>query len=188
MDLEVTGTDRDLHPVTVAPRLCEGACDERLADAVEAEHATARPRRAREELDEWSGFDGARPEVLQLARRAGQDDDDTRARVEHDSGRGPRDAEGERPGRQRRLLANAGSEVCVVPLHALRKATRYLLDLELERRIDLESSPRSSSDELDRPIVMRRAEPTRDETHVASHPVTKSGLEIVRIVADDRDP
>ena len=88
---------------------------------------------------------------------------------------------------QRRLLAHARREVGIGAAHALGEATRDLLDLGLERFVDLELTAGDARDELDRPVVVGRPEPTRDEAHIGLEAFAEGGLELGRVVADDRD-
>ena len=64
---------------------------------------------------------------------------------------------------------------------------RDLLDLGLERRVDAQRPAGDAGDELDRPVVVRRPEAARDEADVGLEPLAQRGLELVRVVADDRD-
>ena len=43
-------------------------------------------------------------------------------------------------------------------------------------------------EQLDRPVVVRRPEATRDDEQIVSEAVDERRLEIGRVVADDRDP
>ena len=188
VDLEVTGADRRLDAVPVAARVGERLRDRGLADAVEPQDAPFRPRGAVEHLLERRRGDRARPEALELPGRPGQDDDDAAARVENDAGRGARDAERHGSPRQRRLLAHARREIGVRAPHPLCEPARDLLDLGLERGIDLELAARDARDELDRPVVVRRPEPTRDEADVGLEAFSQGSFQIGGVVADDRNP
>ncbi len=188
VDLEVTRADRRLDAVTVAARVGECLRDRGLADAVEPQDAPLWRRGALEHLRERRRGDRAWPEALELPGRPGQDDDDAAARVENDAGGGARNAERLGSLRQRRLLAHARSEIGVRASHALREAARDLLDLGLERGVDLELAPRDARDELDRPVVVRRPEPTRDQADVGLESLSQGRFQIGGVVTDDRDP
>jgi hypothetical protein len=102
VDLELAGADGRLDPVSVAARLLQGPRHGRLADAEQPQHMSPGRLRPRQQLAHRFAREGVRPEPPQLARRAGQDDDDAaRRRLEDeprsragkadgDSGSGPR--------------------------------------------------------------------------------------------------
>ena len=141
MDLELARADRHLHPVAVAARLGECLRDQRLAHSVEPQHATRRLRRAREDSLHRLRRDRPWPQLLQLAGRPRQDDDDARARVEHDARGRAGDAERERSLGESCLLADSRSEVGVGAAHPLREPARDLLDLVLEARVHSQRRP-----------------------------------------------
>ena len=89
---------------------------------------------------------------------------------------------------QGRLLADAGREVRVRPPQALGDHPRDRLDLALEPLVDDELLPGHARDHLDRSVVVRRAEAAGDEAEVRLEPLPERLLEILRAVADDRDP
>ena len=64
---------------------------------------------------------------------------------------------------------------------------RDLLDLGLERCVDVQPTTRHARHELDRPVVVGRPEAARDEADVGLEPLAQGRLELVRVVADDRD-
>ena len=80
MDLEVPRADRRLHPVPVATRLGERPCDGGLRGAVETQDRSTALRRSLQHPPDGRGLERARPQALELARRAGQHHDDGRAR------------------------------------------------------------------------------------------------------------
>ena len=132
-------------------------------------------------------LDRPRPQPLQLARRAGEHDDHAAAGIEHDAGGGAGDAERDGAVGQRRLLADARREVGIRATHALGEPPRDLLDLGLERVVDVQLTACDAGHELDRPVVVGRPEATRDEADVGLEPLAQCRLELVRVVADDRD-
>src|SRR5207253_10441345 len=71
---------------------------------------------------------------------------------------------------------------------SLRRRARNRLELPLELRVDVEPDAEGFRDELDRPVVVRRAEAPRDEHGVGLERVAKSRLELRGGVTDDRDP
>jgi hypothetical protein len=73
-------------------------------------------------------------------------------------------------------------------VESLRDLPRDAADLGLQRLVDHELAPRRLRDQLDRAVVVRWAEPTRDEAELGCEPLGKSGLELVGTVADDGDP
>jgi hypothetical protein len=79
--------------------------------------------------------------------------------LQHKRRRGTRNADRERPFRQRRLLAHAGLEVRVRPAQALRDGPRHRFDLRLELFVDAQRTSGHASEELYRAIVVRRPEP-----------------------------
>ena len=54
--------------------------------------------------------------------------------------------------------------------------------------VDVQRRARDPRDELDRAIVVRRPEAAGDEADVRFSACPKGDLEVVRVVADDRDP
>jgi hypothetical protein len=70
----------------------------------------------------------------------------------------------------------------------LRDLPRDAADLGVQRLVEHELRARRLRDELDRPVVVRRAEPARDEAQVGVEPLRERRLELVGTVADDRDP
>ena len=93
MDLEVARADRRLDSVSVAARVREGLRDRGLAGAEEAEEPDVRLLRPCQHAAHGLRLDRLVPQPLQLARRAGQHDDDARSRLEHETGRRPRKPE-----------------------------------------------------------------------------------------------
>src|SRR5205807_8023577 len=81
-----------------------------------------------------------------------------------------------------------GLEIGVVAFQTLGGGGRDRLDLPLELRVDPEPDAEGFRDELDRPVVVGRAEPARDEDGVCRERVAERRLELGRSVPDDCDP
>ena len=187
MDLEVARADRRHDPRRLAARLGERARDLGLARAVEAQDAVLGRLGVRENALHRVGLERARPEPLQLRRRARQDDHDGVPRAEHEARRRAREPERDRALGQRRLLAHARLEVRVRPLQPLRDRTRDLADLGPQRLVDVQRQAGGARDELHGAVVVRRAEAARDDAEVRLQPYVERGLELPLVVADDRD-
>ena len=93
--------------------------------------------------------------------------------------------------------APSGSVACfVTPVaksaygtaEALGDHARDLLDLRLQVRVDVQRAARRLRDELDRAIVVRRAETSRNEADVGLNSLPERLLELGGIVADDDHP
>jgi len=119
--------------------------------------------------------------------RAWKHHDGARA-LEHEAGSGAGKAERLRARGQRRLLAHTRLEVGIRPPQALGDPPRDVLDLFLQRRVEDELPACDPRDELDRAIVVRRAEPARDEAEVRLQPFAERRFQLGGVVADDRDP
>ena len=87
-----------------------------------------------------------------------------------------------------RLLRHAGLEVGIRALQPLGGHPGDGLDLALELLVDVEADPERLRDELDRPVVVSRAEPTRDEAGVGGECLPQRGLQLLGPVPDDCDP
>ena len=138
------------------------------------------------------GFDleRPRPEPLQLARRARQDDDRRPVRVDDEAGR--RAGEPERRSRPR-----ARSPACARrPRSPRTGASAARRPRGRQPSICASSSsstcsarPATLRDELDRPVVVRRPEPTRARDEIGrGERLAQRRLELVGVVADDLDP
>src|SRR5439155_7690037 len=112
---------------------------------------------------------------------------DGAARVEDDGGRGPDEPDDERALGDRRLLAHAVLEIRVRTVQADRDAARDLLDLRRELLVRPDADVRSTGEQLDRPVVVCRAEPARDDEQVAGEAFAERLLEVGGVVAHDRD-
>ena len=102
--------------------------------------------------------------------------------------RGAGEAERDRAVRDRRLLRHAGAEVGVGAPQALRRGARDRLDLPLELRVDVKADAEPPRHHLHGAVVVGRAEAAGDEAGVRLQAVPQCLGELVRGVADDRDP
>ena len=163
MDLEVAGADRRLDAVPVAAGLVERPRDRRLADAEEAEHASAAAaRRAR-----------ARAAPARSRGRCGQSRRSSPGGPGRTTTRSPscRGRAGRRAGEperdralgQRRLLATPAAKSAYG--RRSRSATmRETRSISPRARRRGRARPASDArDELDRAVVVRRAEAARDD-------------------------
>ena len=171
VDLEVARADRRLDAVAVASSVRERLRHRRLARAEEAQQPPLRrprPRAAR----------AARaPPRARLAHRAaaapagGPGSTTTTASplLEHEPRRRPGEPERVRALRNRRLLADARSRSrrTAGPSRS-REPARDLADLRVQSVVEPKPHSRRARDELDGAVVVRRAEPTRDDAEVAS--------------------
>src|SRR5207253_10724580 len=95
---------------------------------------------------------------------------------------------GERALGESRLLPHPGLEVGVRTAHALGEPPRDVADLTMEVVVEPELEPSRTRHELDRAIVVRRAEPSRHDAEIGAEAVSQRILQLVRAVADDLDP
>ena len=107
--------------------------------------------------------------------------------VENDAGRRSGEPERDRAFGKRRLLAHAGRELRVRAAEPLGDWARDRSDLALERLVEDERAARDARDELDRAVVVRRAETARDEAEIGLEALRECALEILDAIADDRD-
>ena len=107
--------------------------------------------------------------------------------LEHERGSGAREADDERPLGHRRLLDHPGLEIGIRAPDPACDAPRGRPDLRREGVVDAELDPGRPREQLDRPVVVGRPEPAGDAQEVVPEPLGQRGLEIGRIVADDRD-
>ncbi len=187
MDLEVARADRGLDAVGLAARVRERARDLRLARAEEPEDAVLRRLRPRQHAPHRLGLERARPQPLQLAggARAGRSRPSSRPRARA-------------PARSRRARATpprrGSSPACA------RRARSPRRDASGARRPAARSArspsrglrPRAADagrarDELDRHVVVRRAEPAGDDDEVCPERLAERCLQLPLVVADDRD-
>ena len=186
--LEVVRADRRDEPLPLAARLLEGARDRRLGCAVDANHALVRRRNPGQQLPHRLGRERRAPQPLQLRRRAGQRDRHPLPLLQQHPGRRAREPERERARRQRRLLDDARLEVGVRPPEPLGDRTRHALDLRPQRLVHDKLAAGDAGEQLDRAVVVRRAEAARGDAQVGLEPVPQGRLEVVRVVADDDQP
>jgi hypothetical protein len=128
------------------------------------------------------------PEPSELGRRPRQDDRDRSVRLHHEARRRARDPDHPPADRDGRLLAHTLLELRVWTPETLGDPPRDLLDLPLELRHGPCLEPRRAREQLDRPVVVRRPQPAREHEEVGLEPLPDSGLQLCRVVADDRDP
>ena len=74
------------------------------------------------------------------------------------------------------------------PAQAVRERARDLLDLPFELGVDDEGNAGGLGDELDRTVVVGRAEAARDEHQVSGEPLREGRPQVVGTVTHDRDP
>ena len=184
-DLEVVGAHRRLDGVPLSPGLLERPGDRRLAGAEEAEHRVLRPLDVREHSGERLARHEARPEPLELVRRAGQGDRDAPVVLEEHRRRRPGQAECRGPLREGRLLLHPRLEVRVRPPQALCDPAGERLDLAPERLVYDERPPGHPGEHLDRAVVVRGAQAAREDAEVRGEPLAQSGFELRRVVPDD---
>src|SRR5581483_12446511 len=99
----------------------------------------------------------------------------------------PGEPDRDRALRDRRLLAHARPEVRVRAAQPLGDGARDRLDLALEPLVDDERAAGGGGDELDRAVVVRRAEAAGDEQQVGAQTVRDRLPQLGGAVADDRD-
>ena len=158
-------------------------------DAVEAERRGARPRRPREDALHRLGGERPRPQ-LAAARRGGPGSTTTTHEPVSRTTPGavPAMPSETAPVGQGRLLAHAGCEVGVRPLVIRSAKRREICSISCSSSASSSSgSPGDTCDELYRPVVVRRTEAARDEADVGLEALAQRRLELVRVVADDRD-
>ena len=171
VDLEVARADRHVHAVAVAARAASAwATADSRRRRRSAARGARRARAAREQRAQRLGLEHARPELLQLARRAGQRDRDARAGLEHDRRRRAR--------RARPTIAPSGSVACLrTPCGEVR--VRPVAAASATRRESSSISASSSSstceadaggarEQLDRAVVVGRPEAARDDEQVVA--------------------
>jgi len=189
VDLELARADRRLHAFPVASGLGERPRDSGLGSAEEAENGATTTRGALEHSSHGRSLEGTRPQALKLTWRPRQHyDDRTPIGVEHEPGSGSGEAEGQSALRKRRLLRDAGGELRVLPSHALGDHPRDPFDLLLETVVQDKDSAGDARNDLDGPVVMGWAEPSRDEAQIGGEALGERTLEILGPVAHNRDP
>ena len=188
MDLEVAGADRRLHPVPVAARVGEGLRDGRLARAVEPEHAALRRRRLPPE-SVCIGSDSIARGQSRCSSPGGPGSTTTTQLP----------ASSTTPGAVPAMpseTAPSGSVACFRTPGAKSAYGRRMRSANRREICSISASSASSTcsatacdarHELDRPVVVGRPEATRDEADVGFEPLAQRRLELVRVVADDRD-
>ena len=166
MELELARADRYVHAVSVAAGIGERPGDRRLGHAEQPQHATARNDRPRQQRRHRRRLADARPQRLELARGSGQRHDDPVAQRKHDRRCGADEPHPLRAVRERRLLADPVREVRVRPVESRGDRARKPLDRRLELLVDVEPDTRCAREQLDRAVVMGRAEAAGDDEQV----------------------
>src|SRR5919197_3246633 len=187
VDLEIASTDGRLHAVAVAARIGQRLRDGGLARAEEAQEPHLGRLRTAEQAPHRFGPQRLDPQPAEFGRRPRQDDHDGAARLEYEAGRGARQPERERTLGDRRLLAHAGLEVDVRPAHPRREPPRDAADLVVQPLVQPQADPGGAGDERNGAIVVRRAEPARDDAQVGSHALAEGLLQLLLAVAHDHD-
>ena len=192
VDLEVAGADRRLDAVRrrPRPRRARARAPTRWRRRTAARAAPARARRASTRRT-GSARERVRPEPLQLARRPRQRR--PRRSVSASSttpGAVPASPSERRAGRQRRLLASRPPRSRRSRGASARRRSREIASISLsQRRVDHELATRGGGEQLDRAVVVGRAEAARDEQQVgARERRPRAPRPAPRPVADDRDP
>ena len=187
MDLEVAGADRRLDAVAVAARVGERRRDRRLARAEEAKRRVDPAVARREHRLQRRARERGRPEPAQLAGRAREHDDDARRRP---------------PRRARRRACRADHVGTLGDRGLLRTPAAKSAYGRRSRSATCARSPRSGARARrrhERPPATRATSSTVRSSWVgprppetrqrsASLPRPERVLELVRVVADDRDP
>ena len=190
MDLEVAGADRHLEPVAVATRLLERLRDLRLAGPEEAQACAAAAACPRSSTRRTASVSSAFGQSRCSSRgRPGQDDDRRPVRVDHEAGRGAGEPEDAAP---------SGTVACLRTPCAKSAYGRFSRSATRARQPSIcassssstsSSSPRDLGDDLDRAIVVGRAEAARAGDEVGrGERVAQRRLELGGVVADDLDP
>ena len=189
MDLEVARADRHRDPVALARR---------------PPRATGRPRTPRRRR---AAGRAARAPARARAARAAAAVSSTRGHSSCSSRGGPGSATATHVPVSRTTAgavptspthsAPAGSAAClrtpcrevrVRTVQPLGDAARERLDLGRELLVDRERPAGGLREQLDRAVVVRRAEAARDDEQVLLEARPQRGFQLGRLVADDRDP
>ena len=167
MDLEVARADRHLHAVAVAARRRERLRDGRLRRRRRSAARAARGGCARAS-SRRSGSVSSTAGQSSCSSRGGPGSVTATQPVdlEHERGRRAGEPGDDRALGHRRLLAHAGGEVRVRPLHPLGDRARARLDPRLERLVDDERPPGGEREQLDGAVVVCRPEAARDDEQV----------------------
>ena len=192
VDLEVAGADRRLHPVAVAARARRAPArpptrSRRRSAARGAPGGSARARAGAHRLAL------ERLAARAAAARAAAPGSTTPTQPVELAARAPAPSPRARattaPSGTRRLLRTPGREVRVRPAEPLGDRRGDGLDLALERLVDHERPAGGPREQLDRAVVVRRAEAARDEAAASClEALRERRLELRSGVADDRDP
>src|SRR5262249_52992767 len=115
--------------------------------------------------------------LLELTRGPREHDRDAAVRLEHECRCGACEADDEGALGERRLLVDPGPVL----------DTGAAGDLRRECLVEVEFASARAREELDRAVVVGRAEPARADEEVVAEPVADRRLELRRRVADDPD-
>ena len=190
VQLEVPGADRDVDARRRRRRPSRASGRSPTPRRRRSEARAARARCARvEQPAQRLGLEHTRPELLQLARRA------RAARPRRTSRSRARPPAPCRRGRS--TSAPSGSVACFVTPSAKSPYGRFSRAAIRRERSWIASLSGCSTctpdagglrEQLDRAVVVRRAEAARDDEQVVREPFGERSLEVGRVVADDRDP
>ncbi len=169
--------------------LAQALGDLGLGDAEHAQRVAVQRRGALEQLPDRLGRQRGRPHRLQLARRAGQDDDHAPVRRDDQAGRGADRVERDRALRHHRLLAVGLPHRLGVEVEAAGEAAQDRRDLLLDLLVEDQLATREAGDDLGGEVVGGRAEAARgdDQVHPLGGHEAQRRLEVVGPVADDED-
>ncbi len=188
MNLEVARADRHGHPVSLAACGGERLGDRGLRDPEEPQDAPPGSLCAAAQREQRLRLEHPWPELLQLARRPRERDCHARSGVQDD---GRRRADEPHPlgslG-QGGLLAHTVRKVRVRTVQPLGHAARQGLDLAREPLVHRERPAGSAREQLDRAVVVRRAEAPGDDEEILVEAGPQRGLELGGLVADHGDP
>jgi hypothetical protein len=133
------------------------------------------------------GLERSTPQALQLAGRAGKDDDDRPAHLEHEPRRSAGEPERICPLGNRRLLPDAGLELLVGTAESFRQAPDDPADLLLELGVDAERPAGHPRQHLHGPVVVSRPETAGRDEQVGVQSFAERVLQFLRVVAHDDD-
>ena len=184
------GGDLDLGQGDPLPlHLAHALGDLRLGDAEHAQRVAVQGRRPSEQLAERLGRQRRRPHRLQLARRAGQDDDEAPVRGHHQTGRGADRVEGDRALGDHGLLAVGLAQRLRVEVEAPAELAQDRGDLLLDLLVEHHLAAGEAPDQLGGEVVGGRPEAAGgdDQVHPLPRHEAQRRPEVLGAVADDED-
>ena len=187
-DLQIAGAHGDLHTALLVSSVGENASDRRLARAEQAKQSSLRRMCGDEEPLHRFVLHDAFPEPAELIRRPRERNRYPPTMLEEDSRRRAGEAQGNASGRKRRLLPNARLEVGVRHAQPVGDRAGDGLDLGVQTLVDLELPPCLPGEELDGPVVMRRAESSGDDAEVRLEPLPEGRAQLLGAISDDHEP